>query len=192
MTNPRITPFLFEGEIPVRAFDRDGAPCFVAADVCRALCIANPSQAIRQLDEDERGLCSVYTPGGDQQMLVVSESGLFTLILRCREAVKKGTLPHRFGRWVTSEVLPSLRQHGTYSIARLSTSDPTSPRKPYGEWSLEETRVALAQVNTAYRTLSPGAAAWMWERVGLPTPPKHLLPPWRQGDLLGRSFGISS
>ena len=73
--------------------------------------IKNPSQSAPQpLDDDEKGLRSLYTPGGPQELTVVSEGGLHTLILRCRDAVKAGSLPYRFQKWVTGTVLPSIRK----------------------------------------------------------------------------------
>lgn len=106
--------YIFEGK-QVRVVDREGATWLVANDVCAALDIADARQALGKLDDDERGGCLVPTPSGHQEMRVVNESGLYTLILRCRGATTPGTLPHRFRRWVTGEVLPALRKHGAYS-----------------------------------------------------------------------------
>ena len=100
----------------VRVLMRDEVPWFVAADVCRALGIQNAAQAVQSLDEDEKGICSTYTLGGEQGVLCVSESGLYTIILRSRDAVKAGTVAHRFRKWVTAEVLPSIRRTGGYQM----------------------------------------------------------------------------
>lgn len=97
----------------IRVVMIDGEPWFVATDVCIALGIDRT--AIRRLDDDEKGVYLMHTPGGEQKIAIVSESGLYILILRCRDAVKPGTVPHRFRKWVTSEVLPSLRKTGSYS-----------------------------------------------------------------------------
>jgi prophage antirepressor-like protein len=107
--------------------------------------------------------------------VVISGSGLFALIFKSR---KPNAI--RFRKWVTAEVLPALRRHGAYTV----TEGGAPSQKPYGEWSLEERRVALAEVDTARKSLSRGAAAWMWEYVGLPVPPRHLLPVWWQADLV--------
>ncbi|VWD15594.1 BRO-N domain-containing protein [Burkholderia contaminans] len=107
----------------VRIVMLDGNPWFVASDVCKALGIGNPSEALRNLDQDEKGLSSTDTPSGFQDMLIVSESGMYTLVLRCRDAVKPGTSPYRFRRWVTREVLPSIRKTGRYQSAE-QPSDP--------------------------------------------------------------------
>lgn len=103
--------FSFE-EQQIRTVIRNGDPWFVAADVCKAISLDNT--AIRKLDDDEKGLHLTQTPGGAQEISVISESGLYTLILRCRDAVKQGTLPWRFRKWVTNQVLPAIRKTGKY------------------------------------------------------------------------------
>jgi prophage antirepressor-like protein len=122
-----IIPFDFEGRA-VRSTVIDGEPWFIAADICRVLGVQNPSDAVAKLlDDDERGVASIYTPSGDQKMLIVNESGLYTLILRSRSATKPGTPQHRFRKWVTSEVLPSIRKTGGYN----GDASPTDPQHPY-------------------------------------------------------------
>ncbi|MDH1548606.1 BRO-N domain-containing protein [Pseudomonas juntendi] len=108
-----VTPFDFRGH-SVRAVTIDGEPWFVAADVCRVLDVTNTTQAMQALDEDER---SMFNIGRQGQANVVNESGLYTLILRCRDAVNKGSKPHAFRKWVTSEVLPSIRKHGRFEAS---------------------------------------------------------------------------
>lgn len=111
----------------VRVLMRDELPWFVAADVCRALGIQNAAQAVQSLDEDEKGICSTYTLGGEQGVLCVSESGLYTIILRSRDAVKAGTVAHRFRKWVTSDVLPSIRRTGRYEAPAFTDSEDGLP-----------------------------------------------------------------
>ena len=100
----------------VRVVMVDGEPWFVAADVAAALGLqwkgSGSTGTLAALDEDEKGVNTIHTPGGVQEMAVISESGLYTLILRCRDAVTPGSAPHRFRRWVTHEVLPSIRKTG--------------------------------------------------------------------------------
>lgn len=105
-----VIPFDFRGH-SVRAVTIDGEPWFVAADVCRVLDVTNVTQAMQALDEDER---SMFNIGRQGQANVINDSGLYTLILRCRDAVKKGSKPHAFRKWVTSEVLPAIRKSGRY------------------------------------------------------------------------------
>lgn len=105
-----VVPFNF-GEQQVRTLLIAGEPWFVAADVCRVLEVGNTTQAVQALDEDERSMFNIGRQGNAN---LVNESGLYTLILRSRDAVKKGSKPHAFRKWVTSEVLPSIRKAGHY------------------------------------------------------------------------------
>lgn len=95
----------------VRIIDRGGEPWFVAKDLCEVLDIQNIRQNLAKLDDDEKGVCSVYTPGGKQEMVTVSESGMYALVLTSRKPEAKP-----FRKWVTSEVLPTIRKQGSYSV----------------------------------------------------------------------------
>lgn len=106
-----LAVFSFQEEHQVRVVMINGDPWFVANDICNALSIQNVTQAIARLDEDER---SMFNIGRQGQANIISESGLYTLILRCRDAVKQGTTAWRFRKWVTNEVLPSIRKNGEY------------------------------------------------------------------------------
>jgi len=119
MQTAQIIPFDFEKQ-PVRATVIDGAPWFVASDICKSLGIANTTQALQALDDDER---SMFNIGRQGKANIINESGLFTLILRSREATTPGTPQHRFRKWVTAEVLPAIRKHGRYvdSENRMAT-----------------------------------------------------------------------
>lgn len=103
-----VVPFSFEGK-PVRAVTSDGEPWFVLADVCRVLEHSNPSQAASRLDVDERGIITGDTPSGQQAMVIISESGLYSLILTSRKPEAK-----TFKKWVTGTVLPTIRKTGVY------------------------------------------------------------------------------
>ncbi|HBU6133915.1 TPA: Bro-N domain-containing protein [Enterobacter cloacae] len=109
-----LSVFSFQENHPVRVVLVGGEPWFVAADVCNAIGIINHRDAVGKLDEDEKGVGSTDTLGGKQEVTIVSESGLYTLILRCRDAVKQGTTAWRFRKWVTNEVLPAIRKTGGY------------------------------------------------------------------------------
>ncbi|MDH0901406.1 Bro-N domain-containing protein [Comamonas aquatica] len=101
-----ITPFNF-GAHAVRVITRDNQPWFVASDVCQALGYSNTSKAIGDhLDEDERYNESLERGGS---LLLINESGLYALVLRSRKPEAR-----KFAKWVTSEVLPSIRQTGSY------------------------------------------------------------------------------
>lgn len=94
----------------VRTVTLDGAPCFVAADVCRALDIANSRDAVNRLDDDEKNTV-VLTDGnrGNPNVTVVTESGLYSLVLGSRKPEAK-----QFKRWITHEVIPTIRKTGGY------------------------------------------------------------------------------
>ena len=97
----------------IRVVMRDGDPWFVAKDVCDCLELGNVSQTCSRLDDDERGIISNDTPSGKQEMLVVSEPGLYSLIGSSKKQEAKA-----FKRWVNHEVLPSIRKTGGYSVAQ--------------------------------------------------------------------------
>lgn len=108
-----FTIFKF-GDSEIRVINKCGEPWFVAKDVCDALNLTNSRKALTALDDDEKGVTLSYTLGGEQNLSIVSESGMYTLVLRCRDAVNKGSVPHKFRKWVTAEVLPSIRKTGSY------------------------------------------------------------------------------
>uniref|UniRef100_UPI0035AB8F88 BRO-N domain-containing protein n=1 Tax=Escherichia coli TaxID=562 RepID=UPI0035AB8F88 len=108
-----FTIFKF-GDSEIRVINKCGEPWFVAKDVCDALALTNSRKALTALDDDEKGVTLSYTLGGEQNLSIVSESGMYTLVLRCRDAVNKGSVPHKFRKWVTAEVLPSIRKTGSY------------------------------------------------------------------------------
>ena len=115
-----IVAFNFESSNVRVTMGENGEPMFVAADVCQALTIDNHRNVLARLDDDEKGVQSMDTPGGRQELATVNESGLYSLILTSRKPEAK-----RFKRWVTHEVLPSIRKTGSYvsaaSVAHLPT-----------------------------------------------------------------------
>ncbi|WP_313795358.1 BRO family protein [Serratia sp. (in: enterobacteria)] len=112
MTNQTApTIFSFDSHVNIRALMLNGQPWFIAADVCAALSIKNATQFIDKLESYERSMLNIGRQGS---VNIISESGLYTLILRCRKAMEPGTVPNRFKNWVTQEVLPAIRQTGQY------------------------------------------------------------------------------
>ncbi|MBN6739295.1 hypothetical protein JKG47_01815 [Acidithiobacillus sp. MC6.1] len=115
--NKELIPFDFKGN-EIRIVSRDGEVWFVAGDVAQVLGYAEAKDMTRWLDEDEKGVHNVPTlsksadgrGGGEQQLLIISESGLYHALLKSRREEAK---PFRV--WVTKEVLPSIRKTGTYS-----------------------------------------------------------------------------
>lgn len=105
----QIVAFDFESNDVRVVIGQDGEPRFVAADLLSTLNLDR--KALERLDDDEKGVSSIHTPGGQQEMTVVNESGLFNLVLGSRKPEAK-----RFKRWVTHEVLPSIRKTGSYAV----------------------------------------------------------------------------
>lgn len=106
----------------IRTFQIDAEPWFVNQDVCNVLEIRNPRQALTRLDEDEKGVISNDTPGGEQNMNIINEFGFYVLVLGSRKPEAK-----RFKRWVTHEVLPAIRRTGAYSVQ--NATPPTTPQR---------------------------------------------------------------
>ena len=110
--------FEFKGA-RVRVVFVDGQPWWVAKDVCEVLAIEKHRDAISRLDDDERGSVVVDTLGGPQEMATVNESGLYSLILTSRKPEAR-----EFKRWITHEVIPSIRKDGAY-VAKQLQGNPT-------------------------------------------------------------------
>ncbi len=96
----------------VRTLEIDNEPWFVGKDVAEILGYSQPSVAIfKRVDSDDKGVSKMETPGGEQSVVIINESGLYSLILSSKIPTAK-----RFKRWVTSEVLPTIRKTGSYSV----------------------------------------------------------------------------
>ena len=99
-------------EIPVRTLLLDGEPWWVLGDVCRVLDLGSPHKVADRLDPDEKGRNTIPTPGGNQNMAVINEPGFYKVILQSRKPEAR-----EFSRWVTHEVLPTIRKTGHYGEA---------------------------------------------------------------------------
>ena len=111
--NQQLAPFDFEGRQVRIVKDAQGEPWFVAADVLSTISLDR--KALERLDDDEKGVNSIHTPGGVQEMTTVNEPGLYALVLGSRKAEAK-----RFKRWVTHEVLPAIRKTGSYAVPAIA------------------------------------------------------------------------
>ena len=100
----------------IRVKENNGEPTFCAKDVCEALGIANHRNKTNRLDEDEKLMSTQWTAGQRRGMLFVTEPGVYKIILTCRDATNPGTPAHAFCRWVTHEVLPSIRRDKEYKL----------------------------------------------------------------------------
>lgn len=125
-----VVPFDFDGHVVRGGADDDGSPWIVAGDVARALGHRDAEKMTRTLDADEVGTRLVGTPGGPQEMTVLTESGVYAAILTrqtgriTNEDARKAVA--RFKRWVTHEVLPAIRRTGSYGTPSM-LPDVTSP-----------------------------------------------------------------
>lgn len=123
MTDATLIPFHY-GDERVRAYEDDkGTAWFIATDIARILGHHNAADAIRGVDEDEKGMKIVHTLKGEQKLSTISEAGLVTVLMRARvEAAKP------FRRWITHEVLPSIRKTGSYSLPGVAPAPTTEDR----------------------------------------------------------------
>jgi|GEM_PF-6565186 len=113
-----IIPFSYDTQEIRVIKDESGNPWWVAKDVCDILGLVDTNKAVVALDDDEKGANKVRTQGGAQEMITISESGLYTLIIRSNKPEAK-----KFRKWVTSEVLPQIRKTGLY---QSPVSSPTA------------------------------------------------------------------
>lgn len=103
----------------VRTIEIDGEPHFVGRDVAMVLGYSNPSDAIsKRVDDEDKGVAKCDTPGGMQEMTVINESGLYSLVFSSKLSTAK-----KFKKWITSEVIPSIRKTGSYGIPQMSQSE---------------------------------------------------------------------
>lgn len=153
-----IMPYRFpETDTPVRVAMTNEEPWFVAADVAAVLGYSATSAMTRTLADDEKGVQSLHTPGGEQQFIVINEPGLYSAILRSRVEGAQ-----RFKRWVTHEVLPSIRRTGSYLVASASPALPDITT-PQGVLALAQqfarTAEQLVEADAKLRELEPKALA---------------------------------
>ena len=111
MNNNEVKIFENEEFGKVRTVEVKGEPYFVGKDIATILGYSNPRDAIsKHVDNEDKGVANCDTLGGTQQVSIINESGLYSLILRSRKPEAK-----KFKKWVTEEVLPTIRKHGIYA-----------------------------------------------------------------------------
>ena len=130
----------------VRTVEIDGQPWLVGKDVAVALGYKNPQRAIRDHVEDEdKGMTKTVTPSGEQEMLIINESGLYSLILSNKMPKAKA-----FKRWVTGEVLPALRKNGVYETVKaqqhIEQLEATNDRLTMAIQSASQAKDQLAEI----------------------------------------------
>lgn len=125
----------------VRTVEIDGTPWLVGADVATALGYKNPRKALADhIDPEDKGVTKRDTPGGEQEMLIINESGLYSLILSSKMPKAKA-----FKHWVTGEVLPALRKNGVYETVKA-------------QQHIEQLEATNAQLNMAIQNVSSAKA----------------------------------
>ncbi len=166
----------FETSQQIRIIDQNGEFWFVANDVCNILEIQNVTQALQSLDDDEKSkldtksspMFNIGLNHRVKEINIINESGLYTLILRSRKAMEKGTVQHKFRKWVTSEVLPTIRKTGTYTTPTVQSNELTDK-----DWTNLKRLVWLCENNFKMQK-SAGYAIWARLRAvtGVKSPQK--------------------
>lgn len=167
-----INPLLFEDEHLVRQTMIGGDIWFVAADICRALEIGNPTMAIARLDDDEKRMCNLNTLNttegiaGNPNASIVSEAGVYRLVFTSRKPVAE-----RFKRWLAHEVIPAIRKTGGYN------AKPATSAIPEKDETSDNENVSLRHITECRQTFGTQAAGQLWFKLGLPVVPAMLQDP---------------
>ena len=166
--------FSYKGK-EVRTTEIDGDTCFVAKDIADVLEIRDAFNATRELDYDEKGTAKVSTPGGMQDMTVINEAGLYTLLMRSNKPEAKP-----FRRWVTHDVLPSIRKTGSYN-AKIAFDPMQGARAVFEAAGIKDNQLALA-MDKVYRSYT-GRSALEAGEIALTAPSKkQILNPTEIGE----------
>ncbi|GGA31375.1 phage antirepressor [Psychrobacillus lasiicapitis] len=194
----QLQVFNFESH-SVRVIEQEGDPWFVAIDVCEFLGLTNPTMALSRLDDDER---AKYNLGRQGNTNIINEYGLYSLILASRKPVAK-----KFKRWVTHEVIPSIRKHGAYmtpeTIEKVLTDPDTiiqlatnlkeeQTKRRAAELKLEEQKpkVLFAEsVETSQSSILIRELAILLKQNGIDTGEKRLYEWLRENNYLIKRFG---
>ena len=152
----------------IRSLTIEGEPWFVGKDVASSLGYRVPNKAVREkIDSEDKGVSEMDTPGGKQDLVIINESGLYSLILSSKLPNAK-----KFKRWVTSEVLPAIRKTGSYTVPaalpdRKLTADDylraasiistcKNERLPYVLDLLKKSGIKISQIKTEQHKTSAG------------------------------------
>ena len=133
-------------------------PWFAAKDVCELLGLDNSRQAVSRLDDDEKGVINSDTLGGKQELTFVNESGMYALIFQSRKPQARA-----FQRWVTGEVLPSLRKYGYYVAPGAQLTD--EQREELERVMMGRMRRYLSRRDYIQVARSTGYPVWFVQRV---------------------------
>ena len=173
----------------VRVFKYNGEPYFVAKEVCDILGYTNSRKAIADhVDEEDKGVTKCDTPGGKQNLTIINESGLYSLILSSKLPKAK-----EFKHWVTAEVLPSIRKTGKYS-ARREPSESAQARMLNAKVRFARELQRIASVDTVsatYRQILIAQAVEILTGVQMPLPECKDGKTYSAGEV-GKMFGVSA
>nr|DAT48530.1 MAG TPA: repressor domain protein [Caudoviricetes sp.] len=181
-----IVAFKYE-EQQVRTIEKNGEPWFVGKDVAEILGYSDTAQAVRKhIDNEDKGVVEMTTPGGKQPVTIINESGLYSLILSSKLPTAK-----EFKRWVTSKVLPSIRKTGEYKITpaqqnRLDIMERNSRAREASLWL----RISAQVKSDTYRQVCASYASTVLagrEVIPLPQTTQHHY----SATEIGEMFGIS-
>lgn len=180
----------------VRIFLQDNEPWFVAKDVCDCLDLSNSRKALSRLEDDEKGVTLSDTPGGKQEMATVNEYGLYSLVMSSRKPEAK-----EFKRWVTHEVLPSIRKYGSYNMdiprtlpdaLKLYANEIEAHNKTKALLEEQKPKVLFADaVNASHTSILVGDLAKLLRQNGLDIGQNRLFEKLRQEGYLIKQKGES-
>ena len=174
-------------EQQVRTIEKNGEPWFVGKDVAAILGYSDTADAVKKhVDPEDKGVGEMPTPGGKQRIMLINESGLYSLILSSKLPTAK-----EFKRWVTSEVLPSIRKTGEYKITpaqqnRLDIMERNSRAREASLWL----RISAQVKSDTYRQVCASYASTVLagrEVIPLPQTTQHHY----SATEIGEMFGVS-
>lgn len=176
-----VVPFLFEEKHLLRSIRHNDDPAwFAGPDVARILGYRDAANALRTLDDDEKGTHILSTLGGSQTIKVVSEPGLYRCILQRREVEtiekEKRDFIARFQRWVFHDVLPTIRKTGRYEMPRADAQAMPPFTMATEDARKENIRTRRQLVSEARQTHGTNAARELWAYLGLPIVPAMMSP----------------
>lgn len=180
---------IFENDVfgKIRTVQQENEILFVATDICKALDLQNVSKSVQRLDDDEKGIISSYTLGGNQNLLAVNEFGLYNLVLSSRKPQAKA-----FKRWVTHDVIPAIRKNGSYSVNQDMRSKEVEARLNNSRARVASTFLKVAQMTDLleYKHICQQKAAEVLSGVPL-LPMQSINENTLSADEVGRELGIS-
>lgn len=170
----------------VRVVEYNGEPYFVAKEVCDILDYTNSRKAIADhVDEEDKGVTKCDTPGGKQNLTIINESGLYSLIIGSKLPEAK-----QFKHWVTSEVLPSIRKTGKYSARK--EPDEAKLLNAKARYARELQRIAnIETLSPTYKQILIAQAAEILTGIEFPLPKSEDGKTYSAGEV-GKMFGVSA